>query len=69
MPTVTTSKRPLDASRLGYSPEEAATISGVSRAFLYLEMQRGKLDSIKVGRRRLIRRSDLLAWLGETERA
>ncbi|WP_293809376.1 helix-turn-helix domain-containing protein [uncultured Bosea sp.] len=55
--------------RLAYSPEEAARLTGVSRAFLYLEMQRGKLTSIKIGRRRLIRRSDLLAWVGEAEHA
>ncbi len=55
--------------RLSYSPEEAASLTGVSRAFLYLEMQRGKLASIKIGRRRLIRRADLLAWMGEARHA
>lgn len=60
---------PANDGRLAYSPEEAARITGVSRAFLYLEMQRGKLTSVKIGRRRLIRRSDLLAWVGEAEHA
>lgn len=49
--------------RLAYSPDEAARLAGVSRAFLYLEMQRAKLRTVKIGRRRLVRREDLLAWL------
>lgn len=60
---------PAHDDRLAYSPEEAARITGVSRAFLYLEMQRGRLSSVKIGRRRLVRRSDLLAWVGEAEHA
>ena len=60
---------PVQDDRLAYSPEEAARITGVSRAFLYLEMQRGRLSSVKIGRRRLVRRSDLLAWVGEAEHA
>jgi excisionase family DNA binding protein len=49
--------------RLAYSPEEAARLTGVSRAFLYLEMQRERLKTVKIGRRRLVRREDLLEWL------
>jgi excisionase family DNA binding protein len=55
--------------RLAYSPEEAARLTGVSRAFLYLEMQREKLRTVKIGRRRLVRREDLLAWLNGASNA
>ena len=36
------------------SIEEAARLIGVSRASAYLELQAGRLRSLKVGRRRLV---------------
>ena len=36
------------------TPEEAAEMLGIGRTFLYSLLASGKLDSIKLGRRRLI---------------
>ena len=60
-----TSKRPAD--RLGYclaySVDEAAVLTGLSRDLLYDEMRAGKLAYLKVGRRRIITRQHLEAFL------
>lgn len=53
------------AGRLAYSVEEAARITGLSRDLLYNQMRQGKLAYLKVGRRRLITRQDLEAFLGK----
>lgn len=50
--------------RLAYSVRDASYVSGLSRATLYLLMQKGKLASIRVGGRRLIRHEALVALLG-----
>ena len=50
--------------RLAYSVDEAARLTGLSRDLLYDEMRRGNLDSVKVGRRRLITRQHLQQFLG-----
>ena len=42
----------------------AARLTGLSRDLLYDEMRRGNLDSVKVGRRRLITRQHLQQFLG-----
>ena len=52
------------AGRLAYSIDEAARPTGLSRDLLYDEMRRGNLDSVKVGRRRLITRQHLQQFLG-----
>lgn len=49
--------------RPALSPAEAAIEVGVSRSFIYAEMSAGRLASRHAGRRRLILRSDLDAWL------
>lgn len=51
------------APRLAFSVAEAATVSSISRSKLYELIRHGELGSIKIGRRRLIRRSDLMALL------
>jgi len=51
-------------SRLAYSVEEAARLTGLSRDLLYDQMRRGNLSYIKVGRRRLITRQHLNQFLG-----
>ena len=51
------------ADRLAYSVEEAARITGLSRDLLYDQMRVGKLLYLKVGRRRLITRQHLEAFL------
>ncbi len=49
--------------RLAYSPAEAARLIGYSRSGFYLLLSDGKIPSFKEGRKRLIRRSDLLAFM------
>jgi excisionase family DNA binding protein len=38
-------------------------VTGLSRQFVYNEIRSGRLRSLKVGRRRLVRIPDLEAWL------
>jgi len=49
--------------RLAYSVDEAAAITGLSRDLLYDQMRAGKLAYLKVGRRRIITRQHLEAFL------
>jgi excisionase family DNA binding protein len=51
------------AGRIAYSVAEAAFITGLSRDLLYDQMRIGKLAYLKVGRRRLITRQNLEAFL------
>jgi excisionase family DNA binding protein len=51
------------AERLAYSVEEAARVTGLSRDLLYDQMRAGKLLYLKVGRRRIITRQHLEAFL------
>lgn len=53
--------------RLAYSPAEAAACIGVSRARLYQLIDDGTIPSIKLGRRRLIRRQALEQLLLDAE--
>ena len=52
--------------RLAYSVDEAAAITGLSRDLLYDQMRAGKLAYLKVGRRRIITRLHLEAFLAGT---
>jgi excisionase family DNA binding protein len=52
--------------RLAYSVEEAARVTGLSRDLLYDEMRGGRLAYLKVGRRRIITRQHLEAFLAQT---
>lgn len=54
------------SERLAYSVAEAAFITGLSRDLLYDQMRIGKLNYLKVGRRRIITRQNLEAFLGRT---
>lgn len=54
--------------RISYSVEDAAEATGVGRSFLYLAIKNGELASLKLGKRRLLMRADILAWLA-TKRA
>jgi excisionase family DNA binding protein len=56
------------AERIAYSVDEAAQILGLSRDLLYDQMRRGKLRYLKVGRRRLITRQNLEAFLAAMAR-
>ena len=55
--------RPGSAERLAYSVNEVARITGLSRDLLYDQMRTGRLGYIKVGRRRIITRQHLDAFL------
>jgi excisionase family DNA binding protein len=52
--------------RMAYSVDEAAAIIGLSRDLLYDQMRAGKLAYLKVGRRRIITRQHLGAFLTRT---
>ena len=52
--------------RLAYSVDEAAVITGLSRDLLYDQMRTGRLAYLKVGRRRIITRQHLEAFLAGT---
>jgi excisionase family DNA binding protein len=54
---------PGPAERLAYSVGEVAQITGLSRDLLYDQMRTGRLGYIKVGRRRIITRQHLDAFL------
>jgi excisionase family DNA binding protein len=56
-----TGERPGD--RLAYSVDEAAAIIGLSRDLLYDQMRAGRLAYLKIGRRRVITRQHLEAFL------
>lgn len=53
------------SDRLAYSVDEAARITGLSRDLLYDQMRTGKLAYLKVGRRRIITRQHLEAFLSD----
>jgi excisionase family DNA binding protein len=61
----TGSEANLTTDRLAYSVDEAARITGLSRDLLYDQMRAGKLSYLKVGRRRIITRQHLEAFLGK----
>ena len=49
--------------RLAYSPDEAAELLGISRELVHDLLRTGQLGSVKAGRRRLIARHHLEAFL------
>lgn len=48
---------------LASSVEQSAAMAGVGRTFLYGEIKAGRLRARKAGRRTVVLRSDLEAWL------
>ena len=56
---------PPPAERLAYSVDEVAQITGLSRDLLYDQMRTGRLGYIKVGRRRIVTRQHLDAFLAK----
>jgi excisionase family DNA binding protein len=54
-------------SRLAFSPDEAAELLGLSRELLNDLIRTGALKSKKAGRRRIISRHHLAAFLGVPE--
>ncbi len=63
--TETTSTPP--GTRLAYSVDEAAQITGLSRDLLYDQMRTGRLNYLKVGRRRIITRQHLDEFLANRD--
>ena len=55
--------------KLAFSINETSELSGLGRDAIYSEINAGRLKSLKVGKRRLIRREALHAWLAEREAA
>jgi excisionase family DNA binding protein len=51
------------SERIAYSVDEVAEITGLSRDLLYDQMRAGRLGYIKIGRRRVITRQHLEAFL------
>lgn len=49
--------------KLGYSIEEAGQAMGIGRTTVYELLGSGELNSIKVGRRRIILADDIRAYL------
>jgi excisionase family DNA binding protein len=54
-----------EPQRLSYSVAQAAVVSSISRSKLYELIKNGRLGSIKIGGRRLVRHSDLVALLSK----
>jgi hypothetical protein len=58
----------MDLHKLAYSIDEAARLSGLSRAFIYAEWHAGRGPKrIKAGKRTLIMADALRAWLRALE--
>lgn len=53
---------------IAYGIDDAVAVSGIGRTTLYALIGSGRLRSVKVGTRRLIRREDLLALLASEPR-
>jgi len=52
-----------------FSIRDVCRICCVSRSKLYLEMQAGRLSAVKMGKKRLIHRSEIQRWLGDLPKA
>lgn len=58
-----TTERPNQDQVFAYSINDAAQVAGIGRTTLYDEIRTGRLNARKAGRRTLILREDLQAWL------
>lgn len=59
----TASAAELLQQQMAYFVDEAAAVTGLSRDLLYDQMRTGKLGYLKLGRRRIITREHLTAFL------
>ena len=59
----------ISPERLAYSIEEVADLTGISRSLVYDMMSAGRLEYIKVGRRRIITVQQLDTFLSASARA
>lgn len=55
--------------QISYKVDEAARITGFSTTTLYQEIREGRLLAIKIGRRQVIQREDLLDWMKRMKNA
>lgn len=55
------------AERLAYSPDEVAELLGISRELVHDLLRTGQLGSVKAGRRRLIGKRHLEAFLARKQ--
>ena len=62
-----TPTRAATLDRIAVSPSEAARLAGIGRTKIYEVLNTGALASFKIGTRRLIRVSELDAWLRRLE--
>lgn len=53
----------MDFSKLAFSIAEVIECTSVRRTKLYEEIKQGRLKTLKVGRRTIIPREALIAWL------
>jgi len=67
--TTSTNDNVETAHRLAYSVEEAGQMIGLCRRTIYELMTSGQLRSVKIGRRRLVRHTDLVEFLARLEPA
>ena len=49
--------------KLAFSPDEAASLAGVGRTFIFSEIKNRRLEAVKAGSRTLITRDAITAWL------
>ena len=54
-------------AQIAVSPAEAARLAGIGRTKIYQALNSGALSSFKIGTRRLIRISEIDAWLRRLE--
>ena len=52
-----------DGERIAYSVSQAAEALGLSKSMIYNQLQANRLGSVRVGKRRLITRQHIDAWL------
>lgn len=62
-PEGTMSQTNLPASRVSYSIEEFAALTGLGRTRVFAEMKLGRLHAVKAGRRTLIPAAEVERWL------
>lgn len=57
-----------EREQLAYTVEQAADVCGVSEKYIRDQIARGEIEKRHVGRKILIRRADLEAWLNDLPR-
>lgn len=58
----------LGCEKLAYTIPEFCSAVGVGRTSVYVEIAQGRLRSVKAAGRRLILKSDAIAWLASAHR-